>query len=61
MQQHTFDALIQEEQIFNKSEREEIVPRYEFASPPYYRDGQENEKFEQRAQNFETPIHCVIE
>jgi len=62
MQQHNFDTLIQEEeQRLNKSEREEIVPRYKFVSLPYYRNGQENAKFKQRAQNFEPPIHYVIE
>ncbi len=50
MQQHNFDTLIRkEEQKFNKSEREEVVPRYGFISPFYYLDDQKNEKFEQRA------------
>jgi hypothetical protein len=50
MQQHNFDTLIQEEeQKFNKSKREEVVPRYESISPFYYLDDQKNEKFEQRA------------
>jgi hypothetical protein len=43
------------------SEREEVVPRYKSISPPYYWDGQDNEKFEQRTQNFEPLIHYVIE
>ncbi len=42
-------------------EREEVVPRYRLASPPYYREGQENEEFEQRAHNFEPLIHYVVE
>ncbi len=47
MQQHTSDALIQKEkQRFNSSEREEVVLRYKFVSPPYYRNSRENEKFE---------------
>ncbi len=37
-----------------------MVPRYIFASPPYYEEGEENEKFEQRAQNFEPSIHYVV-
>jgi hypothetical protein len=42
--------MIQEkEQKLNKLEREEVVPRYKSISPPYYRDNQNNEKFEQRA------------
>jgi len=37
MQQHTFDALIQEEEErFNRLKREEVVPRYKFASLLYY-------------------------
>jgi hypothetical protein len=43
------------------SEREEVVPRYRSASPPYYKKNQENEKFEQRAQKFEPLIYYVIE
>jgi hypothetical protein len=40
MQQHDFNALIQEEQHrFNKLEREEVVVRYRFASPLYYWEG----------------------
>ncbi len=42
------------------SEREEIVPRYRSISPPYYRNGRENEEFEQGAQNFEPFIHYVV-
>jgi hypothetical protein len=39
MQQHNTDILSQEEeQRLNMSEREEVVPRYKFASPPYYQD-----------------------
>jgi hypothetical protein len=37
-------------------EREEVVPRYRFASPLYYQNDQENEEFEQRVQNFQPPI-----
>jgi hypothetical protein len=42
------------------SEREEVVPRYRSASPPYYREDHENEEFEQRAQNFKPSIHYVV-
>ncbi len=35
--------------------------KVQFTSPPYYRDGQKNEKFEQRAQNFEPSIHYIVE
>jgi hypothetical protein len=34
---------------------------YKFVSLPYYREGEENENFEQRAQNFEPLIHYVVE
>ncbi len=43
------------------SKREEVVPRYKFASPPYYRDGKENKEFEQKNLNIEPPIQYVIE
>jgi hypothetical protein len=47
MQQHDSNTLIyEEEQIFNMSEREEVVLRYRSTSPPYYRKDHENEKFE---------------
>jgi hypothetical protein len=36
-----------------------MVPRYISVSPPYYWNGQKNEEFEQRAHNFEPPIHYV--
>jgi len=50
MQQHNSNVLIHEkEQRFNMLEREEIILRYKFASPPYYQENHENEKFEQRA------------
>ncbi len=62
MQQHDFDALIhEEEQRLNMSEREEVVPRYKTTSPPYYWGEHEDEKFEQRVQNFEASIHYVVE
>jgi hypothetical protein len=62
MHQHNFDVLIQEEEErFNKLEREEIISRYISISPPYYRKDRENEEFEQRAQNFEPPIRYVVE
>jgi hypothetical protein len=36
-QQCDYNALIHgEEQILNMSKREEVIPRYKFASPPYY-------------------------
>ncbi len=60
MQQHDFDALIHvKEQRLNMLEREEMVSKYKFFSPPYYRN-HENAKFEQRAQNFEPPIHYMV-
>jgi len=52
MQQHDFDVLIQEkQQRLNKLKRNmlkrgEMVLRYKFASPLYYREGQKNEEFE---------------
>jgi len=47
MQQHNFIFLIQEEeQRFNMSKGEEVVPRYKVASPHYYREDHENEEFE---------------
>jgi hypothetical protein len=62
MQQHDFNALIQEEQHkFNRSKKEEVVLRYRFASPPYYQEGEKNDEFERRAFNFEPPIHYVVE
>ncbi len=62
MQQHDSNALIQEEeQRFNKSESEKVVLRYRSTSPLYYQEGQENEEFEQRVQNFEPLIHYVVE
>jgi hypothetical protein len=38
-----------------------VVLKYKFVSPPYYWEGQKNEKFEQKTQNFELPIHYVVE
>ncbi len=35
--------------------------RYKFAPFVYYKEGQENEEFEQKAQNFEPSIHYVVE
>jgi hypothetical protein len=62
MQQHDFDALIhEEEQRLNRSQKEEEIPRYKSISPPYYREENEDEKFEQRAQHLEPLIHCVLE
>ncbi len=46
LQQHTFDALIQEEEQKLNNSKREVVPRYRSASPPYYLNGWENEKFE---------------
>jgi hypothetical protein len=47
MQQHNFNSLIQEkEERFNMSKWEEVVPKYKFASPHYYREDHENEEFE---------------
>ncbi len=62
MQQHDFDALIHgKEQTLNKLEREEVLPRYKFASPPYYKKEHEDEKLKKIAQNFEPHIHFVVE
>jgi hypothetical protein len=52
--------MYEEKHKFNRLEKEEVVPRYIFASPPYYRKDHENAKFEQKAQNFEPPIHYVV-
>jgi hypothetical protein len=47
MQQHDSNALTQEkQQRLNRLEREEVVLRYIFASPPYYWEGHENKEFE---------------
>jgi hypothetical protein len=50
-----------EDQKLNNSKREEIVPRYRFASPPYYQEDHEKKKFERKTQNFELPIHYMVE
>jgi hypothetical protein len=54
-------VIQEEEQRLNMPKREEIVPRYKFASPPYYREDHENEEFEKMAYNFEPPIRYVVE
>jgi hypothetical protein len=37
MQQQNFNALMyEEEQRFNMSKKEEVVPRYKLVLPPYY-------------------------
>ncbi len=60
MQLHDYDAAIHaKEQRLNRSKWEEVVPRYRFVSPSYYRKDHENVKFEQRAQNFE-PLICYM-
>jgi hypothetical protein len=51
----------EEEQKLNKSRREEVVLRYKSVLLPYYWNGQENEEFEQKFQNFEPPIHYIVE
>jgi hypothetical protein len=40
--------MYEEEQRLNKSEREEIVPRYRSTSLPYYQKDHENVEFEQK-------------
>jgi hypothetical protein len=40
---------------------EEVVPRYKYASPPYYQEEREDEKLEEIAQFFEPYIHYVVE
>jgi hypothetical protein len=62
MQQHDFDIFIYEkEQRLNRLEREEVVPTYKFASPPYYQKEHEDEELEEKAHNFEPWIHYVVE
>jgi hypothetical protein len=54
MQQHDFNVLIhEEEQRLNMSEREEVIPRYKYVSPPCYQEEHEDEELEKKAQNFE--------
>jgi hypothetical protein len=53
--------MYEEEHRFNRWEREEVVPRYKFVSPPYYWKDHENEKFQQIVQNFEPSICYVVE
>jgi hypothetical protein len=33
--------------------REEVIPRYKYASPPYYQEEREDEKLEEIVQIFE--------
>jgi hypothetical protein len=62
MQQHNYDALMYEkEHRLNMLEKEEVVPRYKLASPPYYRKGHQDEELEEKAQNFEPQIHYVVD
>jgi hypothetical protein len=62
MQQHIFDvSMFSLKQKLNKSEREEVVPRYIYTSPLYYRKDHENEEFEQRTLNFEPLIRYLVE
>jgi hypothetical protein len=62
MQQQNFDALIfEKKKKLNKSKKEEVIPKYKYVSLLYYREDHENEKFEQRVQKFEPPIHYVVE
>jgi hypothetical protein len=62
MQQHDFDVPIHgEEQRLNRSQREEVVPRYKWVSPLYYKKEHENEELEKKAQNFELHIHYEFE
>ncbi len=42
-------------------EKEEVVLKYRSISPLYYREGQENEEFEQITYNFEPFIHYIVE
>jgi hypothetical protein len=42
-------------------EREEVIPRYKFASLPYYRKEYEDEKLKEKNQNFEPQIHYLVE
>jgi hypothetical protein len=43
------------------SKREDIIPRYIFVSFLYYRKEYEDEKLEERYQNFEPQIHYLVE
>jgi hypothetical protein len=62
MQQQKSDVIMyEEEQKLNTLEREEVVPKYRFASPFYYQEDHENVEFEQKTQNFEPPICYVVE
>jgi hypothetical protein len=62
MQQHDSNVLIHAKKYkLNRSEKEEVVPKYKFALPPYYREDHENVEFEQITQNFEPPIHYMVE
>jgi len=50
MQQHDSNVLIHgKEHRFNRSKREEVVPRYKSASLPYYEEEHEDEELEERA------------
>jgi hypothetical protein len=56
------DALIHgKEQKLNKSEKEEVISRYKFVLPIYYREEHEDEELEERVQKFEPYIHYVVE
>jgi hypothetical protein len=45
MQQHNTDDFIHDKnEKRNKSEREEVVPRYRSISPPFYREDHEKER-----------------
>jgi hypothetical protein len=62
MQQHDSNVLIhKKEHKFNRSKREEVIPRYKLASPPYYQEEQEDEELEERTHNFELQMHYVVE
>jgi hypothetical protein len=54
--------MYEEEQRFNMSKKEEVVPRYKLVLPPYYwKEHEDEDQLEERAQNFELQIHYVVE
>jgi hypothetical protein len=50
-----------EKHKLKRSEREEVIPRYIFASLIYYWEEYEDEKLEERDRNFEPQIHYLVE
>jgi len=42
----------EEKQRLNKLKREEVMPQYRFASPPYYHQKQEDQELEEKLEIF---------